>query len=153
MRIRPAHPADAEVVDGLVQRAYAPYVERIGRRPGPMDEDYAEKVDKGYVFVVEDPGIVGLIVLIDEPDHLLIENVAVDPSRQGEGLGGALLAHAEAHAREAGIQALRLYTHAKMTENLALYARLGYREDERRSEAGFERVFLSKRLLGRSART
>jgi hypothetical protein len=41
---------------------------------------------------------------------------------------------------------LRLYTNAAMTENLTLYQRLGYREDERRGEAGFERVFLSKHL-------
>jgi hypothetical protein len=33
-----------------------------------------------------------------------------------------------------------------MTENLALYARLGYEEDERRREDGFARVFMSKRL-------
>jgi hypothetical protein len=37
-----------------------------------------------------------------------------------------------------------------MTENLALYAQLGYHEDERRREEVldrvFERVFLSKRL-------
>jgi hypothetical protein len=41
---------------------------------------------------------------------------------------------------------LRLYTNAAMRENLILYHRLGYQEDDRRGEDGFERVFLSKRL-------
>ncbi|HEX7058445.1 MAG TPA: hypothetical protein VF176_01160 [Solirubrobacterales bacterium] len=41
---------------------------------------------------------------------------------------------------------MRLYTNAKMTENLELYLRLGYREVDRRCELGFERVFLAKRL-------
>lgn len=135
-----------EVVRDLVQRAYSPYVERIGIRPGPLDDDYAARIEGGYLSVAEDPGIVGLIVLIGKPNHLLIENVAVEPSRQGEGIGRALLAFAEDQARQSGLPTLRLYTNAAMTENLALYARLGYSEDERRSDGGFQRVFLSKRL-------
>ena len=37
-----------------------------------------------------------------------------------------------------------LYTNAKMRENLALYARLGWREVDRRTESGFERVYFEK---------
>ena len=53
---------------------------------------------------------------------LVIENVAVDPARQGEGIGRLLLEFAEEAARRAGIDTVVLYTHEKMTENLALYA-------------------------------
>jgi len=147
MRIRPANPAEATEIHELVQRAYGHYVERIGGRPGPMDTDYAEKIAQGQVFVAEDAGtIVGLIVLVTEPDHLLVENVAVAPERQGQGIGRALLAFAEDVAREAGTPTLRLYTHVKMTENLAFYPRLGYEETHRRVDDGFERVFFSKHL-------
>lgn len=66
--------------------------------------------------------------MVREPDHILIENVAVDPSRQGEGIGRTLLAFAEVYARKSRINTLRLYTNAAMTENLALYLRLDYRE-------------------------
>ena len=45
-----------------------------------------------------------------------------------------------------GIGTLVLYTHEKMSENQALYARLGYVADEWRRENGFSRVFMSKRL-------
>src|SRR3954451_21354195 len=144
MQIRPAVPDDAAAVDELVQRAYSHYVGRIGRRPGPMDDDYVEKVERGHVFVaVEASDVIGLIVLIEEPDHLLVENVAVEPERQSQGIGRALLAFAEAAAVEAGLTTIRLYTHAAMTENLAFYPRLGYTEVDRRTDNGFERVFFS----------
>ncbi len=147
MTIRPAQPADAPTVNDLVQRAYAHYVERIGGRPGPMDEDYAEKIARGLVSVAEEADeIVGLIVLAKESDHLLVENVAVAPEHQGKGVGRALLGFAEDVAREAGTPTLRLYTHALMTENQALYSQLGYEETHRRTDSGFERVFFRKRL-------
>lgn len=147
MRIRPAGAADVTAVDELVQRAYVHYIPRIGLRPGPMDDDYGEQVAQGHVSVaIEDDEIVGLIVLVKEPDHQLVENVAVAPERQSQGIGRALLAHAETVAGEAGTPCLRLYTHVKMTENQALYARLGYEETHRQQGDGFERVFFEKRL-------
>jgi ribosomal protein S18 acetylase RimI-like enzyme len=145
--IRPAHAADLAAIESIVERAYGVYVERIGMRPGPMDADHAEKVRSGLVHVADEGGeVVGLIVLVEIVDRLLIENVAVDPDRQGEGIGRRLLAFAEETARAAGIDILTLFTHEKMSENLALYTRLGYEETERRSEGSFSRVFLSKRL-------
>jgi ribosomal protein S18 acetylase RimI-like enzyme len=110
-----------------------------------MDDDYAARVGDGRVWVADAGGeVAGLIVLIPHDDHLLVENVAVEPARQGQGIGRALLDFAERRAAELGIPELRLYTHVKMTENQALYVRLGYREVERRTENGFERVFMSK---------
>ena len=147
MRIRPAGHEDVPAINEIVERAYGVYVDRIGMRPGPMEDDYGERVRAGHAFVGEEDGeVVGLLVLVEEPDHLLIENVAVNPGRQGEGIGRELLAFAEDRARESGRDTLRLFTHEQMTENLDLYARLGYVETERRRESGFARVFMSKRL-------
>lgn len=147
MRIRLAEAAETGLVEDLVQRAYGHYVERIGMRPGPMDDDYAAQIRLEQLFVAEDrDSLAGLVVLVACEDHLLVENVAVDPARQGEGIGRALLAHAEAVARRTGLPTLRLYTHEAMWENIALYSSLGWEETERRSEKGFERVFFSKRL-------
>jgi ribosomal protein S18 acetylase RimI-like enzyme len=112
-----------------------------------MGDNYEAKVGEGHVSVAEDDGkVVGVIVLIEEPDHLLVENVAVEPERQSQGIGRALLAFAEAIARDAGLSTLRLYTNAAMTENLAFYSRLGYKEVDRRTDSGFKRVFFSKHL-------
>jgi GNAT superfamily N-acetyltransferase len=146
VRIRRAGTDDVAAIEGIVERAYGGYVKRIGMRPGPMDSDYGEKVGTGLVFVAEDGGVAGLIVLVELEDRVLIDNVAVDPDRQGEGIGRRLLAFAEDRARQAGLHRVALYTHEKMSENLALYARLGYAEDERRQEDGYARVFMSKRL-------
>jgi ribosomal protein S18 acetylase RimI-like enzyme len=146
MHIRQAQASDVSTIEDIVERAFSRYIQRIGRRPAPMDDDYADRIRRGQVFVAEDVHITGLIILIGEPDHVLIENVAVDQRHQGEGIGRALLDYAETSARALGASELRLYTNAAMTEDLLLYTRLGYQEIDRRTENGFERVFFSKRL-------
>jgi ribosomal protein S18 acetylase RimI-like enzyme len=149
MRLRPATASDVPALRAIVERAYGAWVERIGMRPGPMDDDYDERVASAEVTVAEVGGeVAGFVVLVPGTEDLLVENVAVDPSHQGRGIGGALLDLADRRARELGVDRVRLYTHEGMTENLALYARRGFAEDERRQEDGFARVFLSKRLSG-----
>ena len=58
----------------------------------------------------------------------------------------ALIAFAERIARDRGLGAIRLYTNEAMTENIALYRRLGFVETGRREEAGFRRVYMAKAL-------
>lgn len=145
--VRPAVPAEAGRIAEIAKRAYSVYVERIGRRPRPMDDDYEPKVRRGEVFVADENGrTVGLIVLVDAGDHLLVENIAVVPEHQHRGLGRSLLAYAEAHALELQHAELRLYTNEAMTENRRLYRRLGYAETGRQGQDGFSRVFFRKRI-------
>jgi N-acetylglutamate synthase-like GNAT family acetyltransferase len=145
LRIRPATLADAPAIGSLVEEAYGHYVERIGKRPAPMDEDYAEVVRHGHTWVAEEAGtLAGVLVLVPASDHLLIENVAVAPGWWGRGVGRRLLELAEERAREAGLAELRLYTNARMTENRAYYARRGYRETGRQLADGFDRVYFTK---------
>jgi len=146
VRIRLAEVADVEEMSAIAKRAYAPYVDLVGARPHPMDDDYTEKIGAGSTYVAEDGEVVGLLVLVPNGDHLLLENVAVDPARHGDGIGRALLDHAEAVARDLRLPILRLYTNAAMTRNLEMYERRGYREDSRTTIDGFNRVFLSKTL-------
>lgn len=145
--VRPATAADVGALQELALAAYGHYVARIGGRPGPMDSDYAALVQAGLVWVADSAGeVVGLVVLREEDDHVLVENVAVAPGRQGRGVGSRLLAHAEDRARAAGRGEVRLYTHEAMHENLAYYARRGFVETHRRHEDGHQRVFLTKVL-------
>jgi ribosomal protein S18 acetylase RimI-like enzyme len=145
LSIRPARRAEAGTLYDLAQRAYGHYVERIGRRPGPMDADYEAHVAAGHVSVaVRDGELAGFVVLVPADDHLLVENVAVEPAHQGRGAGGALLDHAERTAVERGLPELRLYTNAAMTENRRLYAHLGYTELGARTDEGFNRIWFSK---------
>lgn len=77
---------------------------------------------------------------------MLLDNVAVDPIRQGSGVGRKLLAFAEQAALKAGYRSIRLYTNEAMTENIALYARIGYVETHRGEEKGLRRVYMTKQL-------
>jgi ribosomal protein S18 acetylase RimI-like enzyme len=145
--LRPATAADVPRLTELVQAAYAHYVERIGRPPRPMTDDYGEVVRDHRVIVAERGGeILGLIVLAVTDKGFFVDNVAVDPSHQGAGIGRALLEYAEIVARDDGFDAIHLYTHERMVENLALYERIGYVEYDRRSHDGARIVYLRKPL-------
>lgn len=77
---------------------------------------------------------------------MLLDNVAVAPEAQGTGLGRRMLAFAERAAVEAGYGTINLYTNEAMTENIALYTRLGYAETHRAEEKGLRRVYMRKPL-------
>ncbi len=143
--IRAAGPADLAAVAGIVQGAYAPYIPRIGRPPAPMQDDHAAQIAAGWVSVaLRDDVTVGVVVLMPQPGHLLLENVAVTPAWRRHGVGAALLRFAEAECRRLGLAEVRLYTHRLMAENIALYERIGYLETGRGRQAGLDRVFFSK---------
>ena len=145
--LRPATREDTAKVTALINAAYRHYVERIGMVPRPMTDDYAEVIQNDRVTVAEgDQTIVGVIVLTVTDEGFLIDNVAVDPAHRGKGIGKALLEFAEAEARRAGFDSIYLYTHEKMTENLALYARIEYVEYDRRSQGDFSLVYMRKRF-------
>ena len=146
--IRAAAPQDAAAVEAIVREAYSIYIDRIGRPPGPMLDDYPALVAAGVVSVLETPEgvIAAIIVLLPKPDHLLLDNIAVRRASQGQGLGRRLIAFAETEARRLGYREIRLYTHETMTENVALYTRLGFIETGRGHESGYDRVFMRKSL-------
>lgn len=147
IELRPAETADADAIRRLVRDAYALYVPRIGREPAPVTADYDALVRDGAVtLALENDEIVGVLVLRPQTDSVLVENVAVAPAAQGRGIGRALLAYAEKRTLELGREKVALYTNARMTENLAFYPALGYREVGRRRESGFDRVFFEKTI-------
>jgi GNAT superfamily N-acetyltransferase len=144
---RPAQPDEAPALRDLVRAAYAKYVPRLGREPAPMLDDYAARIEAGQAFVLkEGDALVGALILEDEPDALMLYNIAVSPDAQGQGLGKRLMAFTEAEARRRGYGLLKLYTNEKMVENVAMYPRLGFTETHRGSEAGHRRVYFEKRL-------
>jgi ribosomal protein S18 acetylase RimI-like enzyme len=112
-----------------------------------MVADYPAAVAEHEVWVaLTGDAIVGLLVLVPSADHLLLENIAVDPGYQGRGIGARLLAVADEQAAAAGLGEIRLYTHVLMTENQAYYPRYGYVETHRANVDGYDRVFYRKRV-------
>ncbi|MCK5485732.1 MAG: GNAT family N-acetyltransferase [Desulfobacterales bacterium] len=110
-----------------------------------MLDDYSEVIRQHQAYVAEEnEQIVGVLVLIRKDDGILLDNVAVHPEHQWKGLGGRLVELAESEARNQGYTHLDLYTHECMTENIENYKRLGYVETERRTERGYQRVYMRK---------
>jgi ribosomal protein S18 acetylase RimI-like enzyme len=147
LTLRRAAAEDAAAVRALTRAAYAKWVPLIGREPKPMQADYERAVREHRVdLALLADELAGLIETIEQPDHLLIENVAVAPAFQGRGLGRHLMAHAEQLALALGRTELRLYTNARFTENVALYRRLGYRLDREETGPLGAAVYMSKPL-------
>jgi ribosomal protein S18 acetylase RimI-like enzyme len=146
--IRAAESGEVASVRAVVLAAYQHYVARIGKPPGPMLDDYARRITDGQTWVMQqvDGRIAGVLVLEEQAEGLLLDNIAVLPECQGQGVGRALLRFAEVEAGRRGYRQIRLYTHALMTENIALYGRIGYVETGRVREKGFDRVYMAKPL-------
>ena len=151
--IRQGRASDEPAVRRCAELAFARYVPRIGRMPAPMLADFHAQIAAGDLFIaVDDDGqlddgqLAGYIVFYAEGDHVMLESVAVMPAMTGRGIGAALIGFCENDARQQGFVAVRLYTNEAMTENLAIYPRLGYVETGRRVEDGFKRAYFEKAL-------
>jgi ribosomal protein S18 acetylase RimI-like enzyme len=108
-----------------------------------MVADFAGEITANHVVVIETGGVVaGYMIAWPGIDAYFIDNIAVEPARQGEGLGRQLIHHAVVEARNFHLPAVKLYTNVAMTENLSMYAHLGFVETHRATEKGFHRVYL-----------
>jgi GNAT superfamily N-acetyltransferase len=153
IEIRPAVPADAEVIGSLTRAAYAKWVALIGREPLPMQADYERAVAEHTIdLLFVDRGLAGLVETILRPDHLWIENLAVAPERQGRGFGRILLDQAERRAIQSGRFEIRLQTNQAFAANVALYAKLAYAIDRTEPFRGGMLVHMSKRIEPPEAR-
>ena len=71
--IRSATAGDVSAIAQIVDHAYRPYISRIGKPPGPMLDDYAERVSEGVVWVLEEGTVMAaVIVLLPKSDHVLL---------------------------------------------------------------------------------
>ncbi|WP_395816659.1 GNAT family N-acetyltransferase [Devosia sp.] len=145
--IRQARTDEAGEIRALVRVAYAKWVPVIGREPRPMLADYEHAVRRHRFDLVEAEGqLVALLETEVREGHLWVENIAVQPERQGQGLGRLLLKHADGLARAAGVAEIRLLTNGKMKANRRLYASVGYVEDREEPFGDGTVVYLSKRV-------
>ena len=146
--IRQAEQEDHEALVDCIQAAYTKYIERIGKKPAPMLADYQALIAQGIVYVLADEkGVRGVLVMKPQGKDMFVENVAVDPRFQGQGLGRTLMAFVEQQTRKEQLGEIRLYTNELMTENLLFYHKLGFEEEGRYVQNGYRRIFLRKRLL------
>jgi GNAT superfamily N-acetyltransferase len=148
-RLRLAGGPDAAEVARLVDAAYGHYVPLLGRTPKPMLTDFAAAIGNHDVWLLEDGrGIAAVLELVDHGDELWIDDVAVEPSRQGRGLGRWLLGLAEREARRLGRTRIGLLTNERYASNIAMYEGYGYRETRREPYLGSDLVYFAKSLEG-----
>lgn len=145
--IRSALAGDIPILRSIAEDAYGPYVSLIGRRPIPMDADFKNHIEAQEIYVAElDLQVAGFIVTYEKETSQFIENIAVSPKIQGSGVGKFLMSFAKEKAQLNSKSAVTLFTNDKMTASFEFYISLGFIETERKSEHGFDRIYLEKRL-------
>ncbi len=131
LQFRMALPADADALAACIDAAYDLYKGRIADMPA-VSEGCAAEIAFGQVWVATlDGEIIGGLFLKLQDGVIKLANLAVHPAQGGRGIGRKLIALAETEARRQGYRELRLNTHVRMPENVALYQRLGWVEQSR----------------------
>jgi GNAT superfamily N-acetyltransferase len=145
--LRRAGAHDTASVTTCAVQAFRHYIPRLGLTPIPVTKDYGTAIANAQVWVATQQGQTIAALVLDVTDEgFLIDVIAVLPQHQGTGVGRALLELAEHEALRQGHDSIYLFTNEKMTENRALYERIGYVEYKRLSLAERTRVFLRKPL-------
>ncbi|GFE51923.1 hypothetical protein So717_36760 [Roseobacter cerasinus] len=132
LSLRRATLDDQHAVSVVSRRAYEPaYFPLIGALPRPATEDYEPWIRDGLVWVCEAKNsVVGALIIKKHADFWMIWSLAVDPTRQGQGIGMWLIEQTKQIARLNSVRTLRLHTNSKMASNLALYQRAGFYQTE-----------------------
>lgn len=110
----------------------------------PVSEGVAEDIRDNRVWVVQEQGIVGVLIVVPGAEGWHLANLAVHPGCQGRGVARLLLERMARAAIRAGVFDLVLTTHVRMPDNVALYARLGWYETGRVGD----KVFMARHSDG-----
>jgi ribosomal protein S18 acetylase RimI-like enzyme len=146
---------DLPAVRLLLQEAFTPLASSLPSRPTALDETIASLTGHlasgSQIFVAarERRLVACLLVLPPEDGSAEVKRVCTHPDFQGNGLGSALLRHAEQQLRLQGVQQIRLSTRRRLPGNLQFYQRLGYQLAEKQpypEGVDDERITLSKAL-------
>jgi GNAT superfamily N-acetyltransferase len=149
-----AFQADEIAVERVLRAAFAPQVRAYGRELKPDAHSWIPAaIAAGRIHVARDGAIVaGVVVTTREASALAIDLLAVDPGRQGAGIGSWLLTCVEERARRAGARMLSLYCGEMFPHLVRFYEGHGFRIVRRgpppHGKDAHTRVFLEKRLGG-----
>lgn len=83
--------------------------------------------------------LLGCMVLTPGADHLYLGKAAVARPARGQGIGRALVSHAETRARALGLPELRLQVRVELTETQAIWERLGFMRTGATAHDGYDR--------------
>jgi GNAT superfamily N-acetyltransferase len=134
---------DWDALHALLVACFADMEERIDP-PSSLREmtaaDLRAKAAKETLVTLWQGGApVGCGYLRDTGRSVYLGKLAVRPDRRGRGLLRRIVAEAEAMAQALGRPVLELGTRVELTENHAVFARLGFREVGRSAHPGYDR--------------
>jgi GNAT superfamily N-acetyltransferase len=84
-----------------------------------------------------DPKIIGAVLLEQADTHLYLSKLVTHPQHLRKGVARALVAQAEALAKEWNLNALELQSRVELIENHLVFERFGFVEVRRTAHAGF----------------
>jgi GNAT superfamily N-acetyltransferase len=125
---RLAAPAECPDADRVLRAAFTPYIRRLGREiKGDYYKWLPASIERGDVYVADEAGkLVGVAATERREAGLFLDRLAVDPAKQGTGLGSWLLVRLEEVARARGDRAMSLETAEMMDHLIRLYRRHGF---------------------------
>jgi len=125
---RLALPAECADADRVLRAAFTPYMKRLGREiPPDYYKGLPASIERGDVFVADEGGrVVGVAATERRDTGLYLDRLAVDPAKQGTGLGSFLLVRLAEVARARGDRALSLTTAEMMDHLIRLYSSHGF---------------------------
>ena len=143
MDVRPGRIEDVDAVMALIRRV-VPLMQAAGNWQWddgyPNQEGFTRDAERSQLWVAEEAGRlagVAAITLDQEPEYrevgwdpaepaVVVHRLAVDPGFRGRGVAKALMAQAEAVARDWGIPILRVDTNTENAAMQTLFLRMGY---------------------------
>jgi N-acetylglutamate synthase-like GNAT family acetyltransferase len=141
--IRAARPDEAEALVALLQRAFGVYRGKLRPESGALletPETIRAVMKTSTILIVERNGrILGCVSVQRKGECAYAGRLAVEPMEQGIGVGRALLAAAEALARQMGSDRLRVDVRLKLRDNRAFFRALGFVEGAERCHPGFSK--------------
>ncbi|WP_298935173.1 GNAT family N-acetyltransferase [uncultured Ruegeria sp.] len=93
--------------------------------------------DGGEIWAVGRP-LFGCMFLKPRGESLYLSKLAVQDGMRGQGVGRALVDHAERRALSLGLPALELETRVELTENHRVFSRFGFTIVATGTHAGFD---------------
>jgi ribosomal protein S18 acetylase RimI-like enzyme len=135
LTFRTAMLSESEEVGGVIRAAFTPYLRALGREfPAVGSAGFAEgwagfvaELERGDVYVAFDgERIIGAVRTKPQEKDLYIQQIAVDPARQGTGVGSWLLQRIDKVAQARGLGGLSLETAEMAVANIRLYQRHGF---------------------------
>lgn len=111
-----------------------------------MRPDFTHHIAAGHVDVLEKDRVIGYAIVFEDDGEMMLDNIAIDPAESGKGYAGLLVEFVENRLRQEGVKTYKLYTNEVMTENLAWYPRIGFKEYSRCTIKGMNRVNFRKEL-------